>query len=171
MSLPHYQYWALGKPDNAFRDRADQQPSDASAAMRRNHDQVGVEAFGERRDFLPGIADEDVAFEIRQPGGGQAFRELGERCLLPLAAFVLFPHQDRLGGRELDRVCALDGPAQRLLESAMQDLGLSARAYDRIRRVSRTIADFDGVDRVGEAQVAEAIHYRILDRIRQGAAA
>jgi magnesium chelatase family protein len=77
----------------------------------------------------------------------------------------------RLGGRELDRVCALEGPAQRLLESAMQDLGLSARAYDRIRRVSRTIADFDGVDRVGEAQVAEAIHYRILDRIRQGAAA
>ena len=77
----------------------------------------------------------------------------------------------RLGGRDLDRLCALDAPAQALIESAMRDLGLSARAYDRIRRVARTIADFDGVERVGEAQVAEAIHYRILDRIRHGAAA
>jgi magnesium chelatase family protein len=77
----------------------------------------------------------------------------------------------RMGGRELDRCCALDGPAQRLLEGAMRDLGLSARAYDRVRRVARTIADFDGVDDVGEAQVAEAIHYRILDRMRAGVSA
>jgi len=77
----------------------------------------------------------------------------------------------RLGGRELDRWSALDGPAQRLLESAMNDLGLSARAYDRVRRVARTIADFDGCEGVGEAQLAEAIHYRILDRIRKGVTA
>jgi magnesium chelatase family protein len=77
----------------------------------------------------------------------------------------------RLGGRELDRWSALDGSAQRLLESAMNDLGLSARAYDRVRRVARTIADFDGCEGVGEAQLAEAIHYRILDRIRKGAMA
>jgi magnesium chelatase family protein len=53
----------------------------------------------------------------------------------------------------------------------MRDLGLSARAYDRIRRVARTIGDLDGVDAIAEAQVAEAIHYRILDRIRAGTAA
>lgn len=77
----------------------------------------------------------------------------------------------RLSGRELDRCCPLDGPAQRLLEGAMRDLGLSARAYDRVRRVARTIADFDGVDAVGDAQIAEAIHYRILDRLRAGVTA
>ncbi|MEY3025332.1 MAG: hypothetical protein RLZZ238_229 [Planctomycetota bacterium] len=77
----------------------------------------------------------------------------------------------RLSGRELDRICPLEGPAQRLLESAMRDLGLSARAYDRIRRVARTIGDIDEVDAIAEAQVAEAIHYRILDRIRAGTAA
>ena len=77
----------------------------------------------------------------------------------------------RLSGRELDRCCALEGPAQRLLEGAMRDLGLSARAYDRIRRVARTIADFDGTDAISEPQIAEAIHYRILDRMRAGAAA
>lgn len=72
----------------------------------------------------------------------------------------------RLSGKELDKHCALEGPAQRLLESAMRDLGLSARAYDRVRRVGRTIADFDGEAKVTEAHVAEAIHYRVLDRLR-----
>jgi magnesium chelatase family protein len=76
----------------------------------------------------------------------------------------------RLGGRELDRWCALEGPAQRLLESAMTDLGLSARAYDRVRRVARTIADLDGSEGVSDSQLAEAIHYRVLDRIRKGTA-
>lgn len=76
-----------------------------------------------------------------------------------------------LGGRELDRFCTLEGPAQRLLEGAMRDLGLSARAYDRIRRVARTIADLDGADGVAESHVAEAVHYRVLDRMRAGEAA
>ena len=74
----------------------------------------------------------------------------------------------RLSGRELDRFAALEGPAQRLLEGAMRDLGLSARAYDRIRRVSRTIADLEGADGVTDSHVAEAIHYRVLDRMRAG---
>jgi magnesium chelatase family protein len=77
----------------------------------------------------------------------------------------------RLSGRELDQCCVLEEPAQRMLESVMRDLGLSARAYDRIRRVARTIADFDASGSVGEAQIAEAIHYRALDRMRAGAAA
>jgi len=72
----------------------------------------------------------------------------------------------RLSGRELDRFCALEGPAQRLLEGAMRDLGLSARAYDRVRRVARTIADFDDSAATSESHIAEAIHYRILDRMR-----
>jgi magnesium chelatase family protein len=76
-----------------------------------------------------------------------------------------------LSGRELDRHCPLDGTAQRLLEGSMRDLGLSARAYDRIRRVARTIADLDGSDSVADQHVAEAIHYRVLDRMRAGEAA
>jgi magnesium chelatase family protein len=72
----------------------------------------------------------------------------------------------RLNGKELDRVCALEGTAQRLLEGAMRDLGLSARAYDRIRRVARTVADFDSCEAVTDSHIAEAIHYRILDRMR-----
>jgi len=69
-----------------------------------------------------------------------------------------------LSGRELDRLCALSEPARELLSQAMSELGLSARAYDKVRRVSRTIADLEGSEPVTPEHVAEAIQYRVLDR-------
>lgn len=54
--------------------------------------------------------------------------------------------------------------AMRLLAQAMDELGLSARAHDRILKVARTIADLDGRDDVGLDDVSEAIGYRVLDR-------
>lgn len=70
----------------------------------------------------------------------------------------------RMSGRLIRRHCKLDAAAEAILKSAMDDLGLSARAYDRILRVSRTIADLGGADRVGVDHVAEAIGFRALDR-------
>jgi magnesium chelatase family protein len=69
-----------------------------------------------------------------------------------------------LSGKELDRLCALDEGATALLGQAIQGLGLSARAYDKIRRVSRTIADLAGSEAVSAEHVAEAVQYRLLDR-------
>ncbi|MEM1212852.1 MAG: YifB family Mg chelatase-like AAA ATPase [Planctomycetota bacterium] len=69
-----------------------------------------------------------------------------------------------LSGRELDRWAELDASAASLLKSAMQELGLSARAYDKVRRVARTLADLDGSGAITMEQVAEAVGYRLLDR-------
>lgn len=69
-----------------------------------------------------------------------------------------------LGARELDRFSQLNKSARMLLKQAMTELGLSARAYDKVRRVSRTIADLDDSQTVEAQHVAEAIQYRLLDR-------
>jgi magnesium chelatase family protein len=51
-----------------------------------------------------------------------------------------------------------------LMKQAMDELGLSARAFDKVRRVARTIADMEGEATISEAHIAEAVQYRLLDR-------
>ncbi|MEX0774609.1 MAG: YifB family Mg chelatase-like AAA ATPase [Phycisphaeraceae bacterium] len=69
-----------------------------------------------------------------------------------------------LSGRELDKLAPIDDASKELVKQAMTELGLSARAYDKIRRVARTIADLDGGDGVQVQHISEAINYRLLDR-------
>jgi magnesium chelatase family protein len=83
------------------------------------------------------------------------------------AGAVAAPLNSQLGAGDLDRVGALEADAKRLLESAVAQLGLSARAFVRIRRVARTIADLEGAAEVGAPHVAEAIQGRLLDRQTQ----
>ena len=70
----------------------------------------------------------------------------------------------RMSSRQLRRYCQLDEEGRGLLKTAMEELGLSARAHDRILRVARTIADLDGSDEVRPGHVSEAVGYRTLDR-------
>ena len=72
----------------------------------------------------------------------------------------------RLVGGALDRVAVLDDESRSIVQQAMTELGLSARAYDKIRRVARTIADLDGAENIRAQDIAEAVQYRILDRFR-----
>lgn len=60
--------------------------------------------------------------------------------------------------------CQLDDKALSLIKRAMTKLDLSARAYDRILRVARTIADYEGSENITSTHIAEAISYRNLDR-------
>ncbi|MDX6384761.1 MAG: magnesium chelatase family protein [Blastocatellia bacterium] len=66
--------------------------------------------------------------------------------------------------RLIRRYCRIDAESETMLERAMTRLGLSARAYDRILKVSRTIADLENSDEIQSAHVSEAVHYRSLDR-------
>ncbi|HEX6985660.1 MAG TPA: ATP-binding protein [Planctomycetaceae bacterium] len=70
----------------------------------------------------------------------------------------------RLTARHLRRYCKLDPDAEGLLRAAMEEMGLSARAHDRILRVARTIADLDAAETIGAVHLSEAINYRTLDR-------
>ena len=70
----------------------------------------------------------------------------------------------QMGARELKRFCEVSREGERLLELAITKFGLSARAYNRILKVSRTIADLEGADSILPAHISEAIQYRSLDR-------
>ncbi len=70
----------------------------------------------------------------------------------------------KMTGEMIKKYCALDGAAETILSNAFDKLGFSARAYTRILKVARTIADLEGSDRITKKHVAEAIMYRSLDR-------
>lgn len=80
-----------------------------------------------------------------------------------LAPDGLFKNAD-MSTKQIAKYCELDDACQTILKIAMQKLGLSARAYDRILKVARTIADLDGKANIDVAHISEAIQYRSLDR-------
>ena len=70
----------------------------------------------------------------------------------------------QMGTREIKRNCSVKEDAERLLETAINKLGLSARAYSRMLKIGRTIADLSNSENIEASRIAEAIQYRSLDR-------
>jgi len=121
------------------------------------HVNVNAVAYADmRRDMPNGRTSADMRQEAQRARTLQQerFRAAG----LPISCNAA------MGAREITRFCKLTDGAHSLMENAMSDLSLSARAYSRIVKVARTIADLDGSDTIGEMHVLEAIQYRQLDR-------
>ena len=70
----------------------------------------------------------------------------------------------QMNTKQIRKHCKLDDTSMQLLKTAMERLNLSARAYDRILKVSRTIADLEGASSIESTHISEAIQYRSLDR-------
>ena len=73
-------------------------------------------------------------------------------------------HNAEMSHRQTRQFCVLDNECSNLLKGAMTEMGLSARAHDKILRTARTIADLDNCEGVKPHHLNEAINYRMLDR-------
>jgi len=108
--------------------------------------------------------------ELRQESGGEGSEAIRERVVKARERQLRRFQGEKIycnaqmSSRQIRKYCNISAECERLLESAMARLGLSARAHDRILKVSRTIADLEGAEDIGTAHVSEAIQYRSLDR-------
>lgn len=108
--------------------------------------------------------------ELLQPGQGEPSQAIRARVQqarqLQSQRFAGTPvfTNAAMTSRQTRTFCRVEAGAEQLLQTAITRLGLSARAYDRVLKLSRTIADLAGEETIGVAHIAEAIQYRSLDR-------
>ena len=119
------------------------------------HLEVPAVDFKDLAGIGPALGSADLRGRVAQARAAQARRFAGRG---------LFVNAQMTGG-QLRTWAPLGPESQALLQSAMERLGLSARAYARITKLARTIADLEGADGLGPAHLAEAISYRALDRL------
>lgn len=113
-----------------------------------------------------------VPFEkLSEEGKGETSLIIRERVTaarkLQAERYIQFEnihYNAQMGVKQIRQYCKLDETSLQLLKTAMERLNLSARAYDRILKVSRTIADLEAVDEINGSHISEAIQYRSLDR-------
>jgi magnesium chelatase family protein len=108
--------------------------------------------------------------ELREDKGGETSAEIRARVMkardsqLERYQGEKIYSNAQMSSRQIRKYCNISAECERLLESAMTRLGLSARAHDRILKVSRTIADLDSAEDISPTHISEAIQYRSLDR-------
>ncbi len=118
------------------------------------HIEVPSVAFRELSGGTPGTSSEELRREVAVARQAQAIRFDGGRTR----------YNADMSHRQTRQFCKIDEQCQNLLKAAMTELGLSARAHDKVLRVARTIADLDRSEDILPAHLNEAINYRTLDR-------
>jgi magnesium chelatase family protein len=117
------------------------------------HLEVPAVPYRELRSQAEGTTSASMRDQVNRARDAQAAR-FGNRRLT----------NARMSHRQVKKFCPLGEAGEGLLKQAMQELGLSARAHDKILRVSRTIADLEAAPSVTATHLAEAVQYRRLDR-------
>jgi magnesium chelatase family protein len=118
------------------------------------HIEVPAVPFKELSAGAAGTSSSDLRESVERARQIQRQRFTGTRILT----------NSRMNNRLVRQFCAIDDTARNLLQATMTELGLSARAHDKILRVARTIADLEGAEHLTPLHVNEAINYRVLDR-------
>lgn len=108
-----------------------------------------------------GEGSDDIQKRVQKARKVQIKRLKNEKIATKKMVLLFNAH---LSSKQIKKYCVIDEESKTLLEGAIRYLGLSARAYDRILKVSRTIADIQQSDSIKPSHVAEAIQYRMLDR-------
>ena len=115
---------------------------------------------------VPGVPFQELAASADGTTSATMREQVNRARQAQRERFGLQSHRliSRMTSRQLRRFCVLDDEGRNLLKTAMEELGLSARAHDRILRVARTIADLEGAPAILQGHLSEAISYRTLDR-------
>jgi magnesium chelatase family protein len=116
---------------------------------------------------VPAVKYKELASETKAENSMSIRERVIKAREIQLLRFKDFKHifnNADMGSKEVRKYCKLDQDGEELLKMAMTKLGLSARAYDRILKVSRTIADIDNSENILPQHLSEAIQYRSLDR-------
>lgn len=131
------------------------------------HIEVPAVEYKELRGGQAGESSAAIRERVVRARGIQRerFAQAGERSRgsARAASQAIFANA-QMSSRQIRSFCELNSEAERMLERAMQQQGLSARAHDRILKVARTVADLAGEAEIGVRHIAEAIQYRTLDR-------
>ncbi len=118
------------------------------------HIDVPAVRYQELRGPAPAESSADIRARVAAAGLRQLERFQGQK----------FYSNGQMPARLIRKFCRIDSDSEKLLETAITRLGLSARAHDRILKVARTIADLEGTEHIASKHLSEAVQYRTLDR-------
>jgi magnesium chelatase family protein len=119
------------------------------------HIEVPAVSYQELSTSQPGTSSREMCDVVRQARDRQTARFVGHPRTRA---------NSQMNSREIREFCQLDKACRELLKQSVADLGLSARAHDKVLRVARTIADLEQQEAIQTEHLQEAVNYRMLDR-------